>query len=162
MSSSSLSRYNNANPLVPIDRKSPPLPFTASTRAGRPDTGSVRSSFELVLPPPKFVMRKSAPSKLDRYRRSSRGRCSSAAASFSSHKSCNSPDAAANERADASESAERSGDCGPPASDAVGEPAGAKPLGSCLDTHDLPVFLKPAVVRRPAIGRDGIESLHGK
>src|SRR6186713_473671 len=162
MSCSSLSRYNNANPLVPIDRKSPPLPFTASTRAGNPETGSVRSNFELVLPPPKLVIRKSAPSRLDRYLRSSKGRCSSAAASFSSHKSCSSPAVAVDERAAASESAERSGDRGPSASDAVGEPAGAEPLGSSSDTHDLPILLEPAVVRRPAIGRDRIESLDGK
>jgi len=69
---------------------------------------------------------------------------------------------AVDERAAASESAERSGDRGAPASAAVGEPAGAEPLGSSLDTHDLPILLKPVVVRRPPIGGDGIESLDGK
>src|SRR6187455_741287 len=120
-----------------MDRRSPPLPLTASTRAGLPDTGSRRVNFELVLPPPKFVMRRSAPSRLERYRSSSRGRSSIAAAFFSSHRSCNKPDA-------------------------VGELAGAEPLESSLDTHDLPIFLEPAVVRRPAIGRHRIESLDGK
>ena len=46
--------------------ESPPLPFTASTRTGLPVNGSGKSIFELVLPPPKLVMRRSAPSRLER------------------------------------------------------------------------------------------------
>src|SRR4029079_8012778 len=127
MSCSSLSRYSSAKPPVPIDRRSPPLPFTASTRAGRPDTGSVRSNFELVLPPPKFVIRRSAPNRFERYRSNSSGRSASPAAIFSSQRSSSKPDAA-----------------------------------TVLDTHDLPILLKPAVVRGPAIARRGIESLDRK
>ena len=54
------------SPEAPIDRRSPPLPFTASTRTGSPVSGSGSVNFELVLPPPKFVMRRSAPSRFDR------------------------------------------------------------------------------------------------
>src|SRR5436190_19826556 len=71
-----------------MDRRSPPLPFTAITRVGSPVSGSGSSNFELVLPPPKFVMRKSAPSRLDRYRKRSSGRSCSAAASRSSQRFC--------------------------------------------------------------------------
>src|SRR5438128_8099692 len=67
--------------------KSPPLPFTARTRTDLPVNGSRISIFELVLPPPKFVMRRSAPSRFDRYRSSSSGRDSSEAASRASHRS---------------------------------------------------------------------------
>ena len=52
------------SPDVPIDRRSPPLPFTASTRTGWPVSGSGSVNFELVLPPPKFVMRRSAPEQV--------------------------------------------------------------------------------------------------
>src|SRR5206468_10888307 len=73
MSASSLSRARIANPLAAIDRRSPPLPFTASTRTDSPVNGSGRVNFELVLPPPKLVMRRSAPRRFDRYLRSSSG-----------------------------------------------------------------------------------------
>ena len=56
----------SAKPEVPIERRSPPLPFTAITRCGSPVSGSGRSNFELVLPPPKLVMRRSAPSRFER------------------------------------------------------------------------------------------------
>src|SRR5882672_10779318 len=88
MSDSSLSSERIAKPGVPIERRSPPLPFTASTRVGSPVSGSGSSSFELVLPPPKLVMRRSAPSRLERYRSNSSGRASSAAASRSSQRFC--------------------------------------------------------------------------
>src|SRR5690348_11003478 len=63
--------------------RSPPLPFTHSTDLVFPSTGSTCSSFELVLPPPKFVIRRSEPSRFDRYRSSSGP--SSFAATASSH-----------------------------------------------------------------------------
>src|SRR6266542_1410981 len=44
------------------------------------------SNFELVFPPPKFVIRRSAPSRFDRYRSKSSGRPSSFAASASSQR----------------------------------------------------------------------------
>src|SRR5580704_3140323 len=66
---------------------SPPLPLTASTRTGCPVNGSGSSIFELVLPPPKFVMRRSAPSKFERYRKRDNGLPSSARACSSLHKS---------------------------------------------------------------------------
>src|SRR5215469_10562257 len=51
-----------------MDPMSPPLPLTASTRTGLLVKGSASSILELVLPPPKFVIRRSAPRRLDRYR----------------------------------------------------------------------------------------------
>src|SRR6478609_7776826 len=75
-----------ANPDVPIDRRSPPLPLTAMTRGGSPVSGSAISTFELVLPPPKLGMHGSAPSRFDRERSSSSGAASSFAASASSHR----------------------------------------------------------------------------
>ncbi len=63
---SSLSMYSTAKPAGPIDRRSPPLPFTAITRVGAPVNGSGSSNFELVLPPPKLVMRRSAPRRFER------------------------------------------------------------------------------------------------
>src|SRR6516225_9664729 len=73
LSSSRRSSESRANPDSLIDPRSPPLPFTARTRTGRPVNGSGSSILELVLPPPKFVMRKSAPKRLERYRRRARG-----------------------------------------------------------------------------------------
>src|SRR6267142_578077 len=70
-----------------MDPKSPPLPFTASTLTDLPVNGSGNSIFELVLPPPKFVMRRSAPSKLERYRNKDRGLPSNFVAVAGSHKS---------------------------------------------------------------------------
>src|SRR5207249_7752079 len=46
---------------------SPPLPLIHKTVALLPSSGSVPSILELVFPPPKFVMRRSDPNKLDRY-----------------------------------------------------------------------------------------------
>src|SRR2546426_12768047 len=86
MSDSSLSRDRSAKPDSVIDRKSPPLPFTARTRTGLPVSGSGSVNFELVFPPPKFVMRRSAPSRFERYRRSSSGCAASLAASASSQR----------------------------------------------------------------------------
>src|SRR6185295_1939110 len=71
-----------------MDRKSPPLPFTARTRTGLPVSGSGSVNFELVFPPPKFVMRRSAPSRFERYRRSSSGCADSVTASASSQRFC--------------------------------------------------------------------------
>jgi hypothetical protein len=50
----------------PIERRSPPLPLTAITRDGFPVSGSGSSNFELVLPPPKLVIRRSSPSRFER------------------------------------------------------------------------------------------------
>src|ERR1700729_1205821 len=65
--------------------KSPPLPFTQRTCFVLPSSGSTCSSFELVFPPPKFVIRRSDPSKFDRYLKSSGP--SSFDATASSHRS---------------------------------------------------------------------------
>jgi hypothetical protein len=65
-SASTLSRYKVAKPSTLMLPRSPPLPFTQSTVFFCPSSGSVSSSFELVLPPPKLVMRRSDPSKLER------------------------------------------------------------------------------------------------
>src|SRR5258708_23806221 len=51
--------------------RSPPLPFTQRICFVFPSSGSTCSSFELVFPPPKFVIRKSEPSRFDRYRNNS-------------------------------------------------------------------------------------------
>src|SRR5215467_14566025 len=88
MSDSSLSRYRIANPVAAIDRRSPPLPFTAMTRRGSPVRGSGRSNFELVLPPPKFVMRRSAPRRFERYCNRSSGLLLRTSALPSSHRFC--------------------------------------------------------------------------
>src|SRR5262245_38778443 len=69
-----------------MDRRSPPLPLTAITRTGSRVNGSSSVNFELVFPPPKLVMRRSAPSKLDRYRSSSSGSSTHRAASSSFHR----------------------------------------------------------------------------
>src|SRR6266702_1406822 len=47
--------------------RSPPLPFTQRICFVFPSSGSTCSSFELVFPPPKFVIRRSEPSRFDRY-----------------------------------------------------------------------------------------------
>src|SRR6185436_12673362 len=75
-------------PAAVIDRRSPPLPFTAMTRTDLPVSGSGSVNFELVFPPPKLVMRRSAPSRFDRYRRSSSGCADSLTASDSSQRFC--------------------------------------------------------------------------
>ena len=79
--------YNSAKPDSLIEPKSPPLPLTASTCTGLPENGSASVILELVLPPPKFVILRSAPSRFERYR--SRASSSPAIddAFFSSHKS---------------------------------------------------------------------------
>src|SRR5271154_643926 len=51
--------------------RSPPLPFTHRIFFVLPSNGSTSSSLELVFPPPKFVIRRSDPSRFDRYRKSS-------------------------------------------------------------------------------------------
>src|SRR5215470_6443416 len=76
-----------AKPDSVIDPMSPPLPLTASTRTGLPVNGSFNSNFELVFPPPKFVIRRSAPSRLERYRNSPKGLSSRLRAQRSSHRS---------------------------------------------------------------------------
>src|SRR5207248_2829327 len=63
-----------------------PLPFTAMTRTFSPVSGSRASNFALVLPPPKFVIRRSAPSRFDRYFSRTSGSTPSRAASLSSHR----------------------------------------------------------------------------
>src|SRR6266446_1654567 len=65
--------------------RSPPLPFTQRICFVFPSSGSACSSFELVFPPPKFVIRRSEPSKFDRYR--SNSGASSFAATTSSQRS---------------------------------------------------------------------------
>src|ERR1700687_71974 len=72
-----------------MDPRSPPLPFTARTRTGSSENGSGSSIFELVLPPPKLVMRKSAPSRFDRYLRSDSSLPVSFSATRSSQRSFN-------------------------------------------------------------------------
>src|SRR5262245_36350956 len=69
-----------------MDRRSPPLPLTAITRTGSPVNGSGSVNFELVFPPPKLVMRRSAPSRLDRYLSSSSESSTHRAASSSFHR----------------------------------------------------------------------------
>src|SRR5437660_7127347 len=64
---------------------SPPLPLIQSTFRLAPSSGSAPRIFELVFPPPKFVMRKSDPKRLDRYR--SNSGASKLRATFSSHRS---------------------------------------------------------------------------
>src|SRR2546421_8228102 len=54
--------------MLPI---SPPLPLIHKTVVLLPSSGSTSSILELVFPPPKFVIRKSDPNKLDRYRSNS-------------------------------------------------------------------------------------------
>src|SRR5580692_1637806 len=82
---SSLSIYSVANPARLMLPKSPPLPFTQRICFVFPSSGSTCSSFELVFPPPKFVIRRSEPSKFDRYR--SNSGASSFAATVSSQQS---------------------------------------------------------------------------
>src|SRR5882757_9154368 len=65
--------------------RSPPLPFTQRICCVVPSSGSTCPSFELVFPPPKFVIRRSEPSKFDRYR--SNSGASSFAATASSQRS---------------------------------------------------------------------------
>src|SRR5213082_1620265 len=54
--------------MLPI---SPPLPLIHKTFALLPSSGSFSSILELVFPPPKFVIRRSDPSKFERYRSNS-------------------------------------------------------------------------------------------
>src|SRR6266513_5222787 len=54
--------------MLPI---SPPLPLIHKTVALLPSSGSFSSILELVLPPPKFVIRRSDPNRFDRYRSNS-------------------------------------------------------------------------------------------
>src|SRR5690349_390613 len=56
------------------------------TRRVSPVSGSGMSNFELVLPPPKLVMRRSSPSRFDRYCSSASGLSLRAAAFFSSQR----------------------------------------------------------------------------
>src|SRR6266851_9468238 len=65
--------------------RSPPLPFTQRICFVFPSSGSTCSSFELVFPPPKFVIRRSEPSRFDRYL--SNSGASSFAATASSQRS---------------------------------------------------------------------------
>src|SRR4051794_15306952 len=48
--------------------RSPPLPFTHKIFTVWPVRGSTSSILELVLPPAKLVMRRSEPSRFERYR----------------------------------------------------------------------------------------------
>src|ERR1035438_4368702 len=89
-SSSSSSKYSVAKPDRLMLPRSPPLPFTHRILRVAPSIGSTWSSFELVFPPPKFVIRRSDPSRFDRYRSNSGE--SSLAATASSHlssRNCN-------------------------------------------------------------------------
>src|SRR5216683_4134261 len=87
-SASSFSIYSVANPARLMLPRSPPLPFTHRICFVFPSSGSTCSSFELVLPPPKFVIRRSEPSRFDRYLKSS-GASSFAAAASSQRSSRN-------------------------------------------------------------------------
>src|SRR5580698_4433070 len=68
--------------MLPI---SPPLPLIQSTFFFERSIGSTSASFELVFPPPKFVILKSDPSRFDRYLNNSAA--SSLLATFSSQRS---------------------------------------------------------------------------
>src|SRR6202046_5613749 len=70
--------------------RSPPLPFTHRTETSLPVSGSFITTLELVLPPPKFVILRSEPSRFERYRSSS-GSSIAAASSVSQRSSryCN-------------------------------------------------------------------------
>src|SRR5208283_3325467 len=74
-------------PASVIDPRSPPLPFTASTRTDLPLNGSGSSILELVFPPPKLVMRKSAPSRFERYRKRASGLPANVSPSATVHRS---------------------------------------------------------------------------
>src|SRR5258708_1128608 len=65
--------------------RSPPLPFTQRICFVIPSRDAICSRFELVFPPPKFVIRRSEPSKFDRYL--SNSGASSFAATASSQRS---------------------------------------------------------------------------
>src|SRR5205814_6224550 len=72
---------------------SPPLPLIHRILRSEPSSGSRSFIFELVLPPPKFVMRRSEPRRLERYRSSSaslnlRSICSSQRSSKNCSFSC--------------------------------------------------------------------------
>src|SRR5579864_2015186 len=66
-----------------MEPRSPPEPFTHRILRVAPSSGSIWSSLELVLPPPKLVMRRSDPRRFDLYLSSSGG--SSLEATASSH-----------------------------------------------------------------------------
>ena len=63
---SSVSSRSRAKPSARIEPRSPPEPFTQSTPIGAPVIGSAAASFAEVLPPPKLVTARSAPSRLER------------------------------------------------------------------------------------------------
>ena len=68
-----------------MDPRSPPEPLTQSTSTVSPVSGSAAGSLADVLPPPKLVMRRSDPRRLERYRSSSSSE--SVAAASLSHRS---------------------------------------------------------------------------
>ena len=49
-----------------MDPRSPPEPFTHRTVASWPVSGSFWMTFAEVFPPPKFVIRRSEPSRFER------------------------------------------------------------------------------------------------
>ena len=61
-----LFKYNVANPLSLMLPRSPPLPLIHRTFFLFAAEGSICWIFELVFPPPKFVMRRSEPNKFER------------------------------------------------------------------------------------------------
>ena len=63
---STWSRYSDAKFAFVAVRRSPPEPFTHSTRVASPVSGSFTVILEDVLPPPVFVMRASAPRMFER------------------------------------------------------------------------------------------------
>src|SRR3954469_205771 len=63
---STWSRYSEAKFDFVAVRRSPPEPFTHSTRVVSPVSGSLTVILDDVLPPPVFVIRASAPRMLDR------------------------------------------------------------------------------------------------
>src|SRR4051812_35964721 len=63
---STWSRYSDAKFALVAVRRSPPEPFTHSTRVVSPVSGSLTEILADVLPPPVFVMRASAPRMFDR------------------------------------------------------------------------------------------------
>ena len=66
------SRSSRARPASVSVPRSPPEPFTASTRVGAPVTGSASVTLADVFPPAKFVTRLSAPSRWERASSSSK------------------------------------------------------------------------------------------
>jgi hypothetical protein len=68
----SRSMYSVANPSSFMLPMSPPEPLTHSTCTSAPVSGSFAATLAEVLPPPKLVIRRSEPSRFDRYKQLAR------------------------------------------------------------------------------------------